>query len=220
VAVTSFWNDTKSVFTDNIQSDGEAIAALSMLTYPDGTPVESEAVFGKARKDENLTLTSVVSYLISINLPETSQSEDFETPAIENIKALSATWAAEAGNPFRLELFAVRSFSDEFTRAIVTDIPLVPIVFVIMSIFTCVVFFQFDWVFSRSLLGFGAVVSVLLAIMSGYGLLFIFGIPFTSMTQILPFIMFGIGKWKTSKFSLLSEISWISYSLFPPNRFG
>jgi len=193
VAVTSFWNDTKSVFTDNIQSDGEAIAALSMLTYPDGTPVESEAVFGKARKDENLTLTSVVSYLISINLPETRQSEDFETPAIENIKALSATWAAEAGNPFRLELFAVRSFSDEFTRAIVTDIPLVPIVFVIMSIFTCVVFFQFDWVFSRSLLGFGAVVSVLLAIMSGYGLLFIFGIPFTSMTQILPFIMFGIG---------------------------
>eukprot|EP00555_Chaetoceros_dichaeta_P003121 CAMPEP_0198248380 /NCGR_PEP_ID=MMETSP1447-20131203/135_1 /TAXON_ID=420782 /ORGANISM="Chaetoceros dichaeta, Strain CCMP1751" /LENGTH=170 /DNA_ID=CAMNT_0043932731 /DNA_START=121 /DNA_END=629 /DNA_ORIENTATION=+ len=29
--------------------------------------------------------------------------------------------------------------------------------------------------------------------MAGYGLLFIIGVPFTSMTQILPFIMFGIG---------------------------
>mmetsp|Transcript_30078 Transcript_30078/g.35735 ORF Transcript_30078/g.35735 Transcript_30078/m.35735 type:complete len:571 (+) Transcript_30078:3-1715(+) len=29
--------------------------------------------------------------------------------------------------------------------------------------------------------------------MAGYGFLFIIGVPFTSMTQILPFIMFGIG---------------------------
>jgi len=35
-----------------------------------------------------------------------------------------------------LEFFAERSFDDEFERAIVKDIPLVPMIFVIMSIFT------------------------------------------------------------------------------------
>lgn len=62
-----------------------------------------------------------------------------------------------------------------------------------MSIFTCTIFFRRDWIFSRTLLGLGAVASVLLAIFTGYGVLFICGVPFTSITQILPFIMFGIG---------------------------
>ena len=80
-----------------------------------------------------------------------------------------------------------------FERAIVEDIPLIPIVFIIMSVFTALVFFKRDKVQSRSLLGFGAVVAVLLSLLSGYGLLFIIGIAFTSMTQILPFVIFGIG---------------------------
>jgi uncharacterized BrkB/YihY/UPF0761 family membrane protein len=62
-----------------------------------------------------------------------------------------------------------------FTRAIVDDIPLVPIVFVVMAIFTSLIFWKKDKVQSRSLLGFGAVVTVLLSIMSGYGLQFLIG---------------------------------------------
>jgi hypothetical protein len=194
VAVTKFWNGTASIFADEIQSDGEAGGALSAPVYPDGTPVETQAVVGKAVRDGSGLLTFAESFVIRIDLPETDEAEDFETDAINRILELNEAWAAEAYTSFRLEIFADRSFSDEFTRAIVTDIPLVPIVFVIMSVFTCFVFFKRDWVFSRSLLGFGAVVSVLLSIMTGYGLVFIFGVPFTSMTQILPFIMFGIGK--------------------------
>ena len=44
---------------------------------------------------------------------------------------------------------------------------------------------------SRSAVFLGAILA--LAIMTGYGLSFMIGVPFTSMTQILPFIMFGIG---------------------------
>ena len=80
-----------------------------------------------------------------------------------------------------------------FERAIVRDIPLIPIVFVIMSIFTALVFWKKDKVRSQSLLGFSAVLSVLLSLFSGFGLLFIIGVSFTSMTQILPFVIFGIG---------------------------
>lgn len=64
---------------------------------------------------------------------------------------------------------------NRFSRAIVNDIPLVPIVFVVMGIFTSLVFWKKDKVQSRSLLGFGAVVTVLLSIMSGYGLQFVIG---------------------------------------------
>ena len=62
-----------------------------------------------------------------------------------------------------------------------------------MSIFCCIVFFKRDKIRSRTLLGFSAVVAVLLSMISGFGLLFMCGVPFTSMTQLLPFVIFGIG---------------------------
>jgi hypothetical protein len=64
---------------------------------------------------------------------------------------------------------------DRFERAIVNDIPLVPIVFVVMSVFTGAIFWKRDKVRSRSLMGFGAVLAVILSILSGYGLLFLSG---------------------------------------------
>jgi len=39
----------------------------------------------------------------------------------------------------------------------------------------------------------GAVGSIMLSIMLGYGILFTISVPFTSMTQVVPFGMFGIG---------------------------
>jgi len=75
----------------------------------------------------------------------------------------------------------------------VKDIPLVPIVFVLMALFTSLVFWKKDKVRSRSLLGFSAVFSVMLSIMSGFGLMILTGVPFTSLTPLLPFVLFGIG---------------------------
>jgi len=43
------------------------------------------------------------------------------------------------------------------------------------------------------LLGIGAVVCILLSIITGYGLLFMFGVAFTPVTTMMPFLMFGIG---------------------------
>jgi len=33
----------------------------------------------------------------------------------------------------------------------------------------------------------------LFSLLSGFGFLFVCGVPFTSMTQILPFVIFGVG---------------------------
>lgn len=190
-AVTNFWNDTESFFNDAIITDEEAIRAISAQFYPNGAPVDIEQILGNPVRGEDGILISAESLVFVILLPDTEDAEDLETKALDNIFNLQDAWSADDNTDFVLQVFADRSFSDEFTRAIVSDIPLVPVVFVIMSIFTCVVFWRKDWVYSRTLLGLGAVVTVFLAIMSGYGILFIIGVPFTSMTQILPFIMFG-----------------------------
>ncbi len=191
---TAFWNHSLSFFESQVTNDDDVILALSTSTYPSGLPVDLMAITGNPTIDEVGFLVDAAVFLVKFDLPPLDPiTVDFEELVLEKLLELQEKWIQEDGNKFRVDFFAERSFSDEFSRAIVKDIPLVPAVFVIMSIFTSLVFWQRDQVQSRATLGFGAVCCVLLAIMTGYGLLFICGVPFTSMTQILPFIMFGIG---------------------------
>lgn len=190
--ITSFWNDTTSVFESSVNSDDDLLEALSASRYPDGRPVDLEGIVGYPELDQDGMLVSGQSFVVVIRLPATTEAEDFESNAIDRILDLQDAWDAEE-IAYHVEFITERSFDDEFGRAIVNDIPLVPLVFTVMSIFTCLIFAKWDKVQSRALLGFGAVMTVLFAIMCGYGLLFTIGVPFTSMTQILPFIMFGIG---------------------------
>jgi predicted RND superfamily exporter protein len=194
--IVDFWNETAAIFDSQVPSsaDNKAVAILlSASTFPDGTPVSRNDLFGNAILGPDGVLESAQSYTVIIDFPDTDAAEDFEEYALDAILALNEEWKKDATTALRVEVFADRSFSDEFTRAIVNDIPLVPIVFVVMSIFTCLVFAKRHKVHSRSLLGFGAVMSVLLSLMSGFGLMFVCGVPFTSITQLLPFIIFGVG---------------------------
>ena len=193
VSFAKFWNNSLATFDAQIQTDRDAISIMSSTTFPDGSPVDWQNMYGRAVRDDDGMLVEAFAYFMHILVPDVDDAEAFEQRALDTLQALRDEWMNEEGNEVQLDLFVERSFSDEFSRAIVADIPLVPMVFFIMSAFTCFVFLRRDWVYSRSLLGFGAVVSVLLSIMTGYGFLFIIGVPFTSMTQILPFVMFGIG---------------------------
>ena len=183
VSITQFWNNSIGIYQSSVQSEDDAKATLSRKRLPDDTPVDRNTLFGFAEFNGD-TITSAKAFFMVVRLPEVDDAEGFEGDALDRLLDLKDAWEAEPNNIFRVETFAQRSFADEFTRAIVNDIPLVPAVFVVMSVFTCVVFFRRDWVYSRSLLGFGAVVCVLLSIMTGYGLLFLIGVPFTSMTQV------------------------------------
>ena len=191
--VTRFWgNNYQDFVAQGYTTDEQIQQVVSEKNYPDGSPVDVPSIFGNAKYDnQGEILTSAESAFLYVGLPESEEAEDFEADAIENVKELREE--LRKGNGFQVEYFTERSFSDEFERAIVDDTALVPMVFIIMSVFTCFVFSKCDAVRSRSLLGFGAVCSVLMAILSGYGLLFLIGTPLTSMTQILPFIIFGIG---------------------------
>jgi Niemann-Pick C1 protein len=82
-------------------------------------------------------------------------------------------------------MLATRSFEDEFVRGVYKDLVLLPLVGFFMKVFTCFVFSKHgDPLNSRVLLGMGANITVTISIMTGYGLLFIIGVPFTSLSQV------------------------------------
>jgi len=191
---TRFWNNDFEEFTQGSQNDRKTIEAMSATVYPDGVPVDTRTIFGKPERAEDNILTVAQGYRALISVPRIfPDTEDWEKDAIDALLTLADNWDSEEDNVFRLEFFTQRSFDDELTRAVVKDIPLVPGVFLVMSLFTGFIFFRRDWVNSRVALGFGAVCTILLSILTGYGLLFVIGVPFTNMTQVLPFVIFGIG---------------------------
>jgi Niemann-Pick C1 protein len=216
------WNTSSAFFQSNVTSDQEAIEGLSVRFMSDLFPVVEELFYGYPQRDENDLLTSVTSYSIFIHFPHVDLAEDVEEKALDVVLDYQQKWKDDPESNLYVEVAAERSFPDEFTRAIIADIPLgkmhagsmlhtdiaevfcshivlnfvftsVPVVFFLMSSFTCAVFFKRHKVQSRTMLAISAVVGVLLSMCFSYGMLFIFGVPFTSITQMLPFIIFGIG---------------------------
>lgn len=186
--ITQYWNNNSTAYA--LQNETDIRETVSSPYFPDGTTSAGSLLVGKPEYD-NITglLVGAQSITVVISLPqddENGETSEFEEVALEQMLKLKDDWLEEG--PHRIEVVADRSFSDEFERAILIDLPLVPLVFFIMGAFTSLVFWKKDRVLSRSFLGLLAVVSVLLSIMAGYGIMFACGVPFTSATQIIPFV--------------------------------
>ncbi|CAM9503125.1 unnamed protein product, partial [Ectocarpus sp. 13 AM-2016] len=95
------------------------------------------------------------------------------------------------------EVFYVtsRSFDDALEESVSGEIFLYVATYVIMVLFVTVALGRCcaGPVERRSLLGVGGIVLVVAAGLAAYGLNSGFGVPFTSLSQILPFILVGIG---------------------------
>jgi hypothetical protein len=111
--VTNFWNDTVSIYAEQVQSDNEAIETLSAEYYPDGTPVAELNIMGYPVRDSSGLLTSAQMFTVIISLPESDASEKFESKALDIILDIRKAWKAEVGNSFKVEVAAERSFEDE-----------------------------------------------------------------------------------------------------------
>lgn len=193
MSVTRFFKHDLTQFDKVYEEGGEEaiIKTISADTYENLTPVDTDAILGNFDKDDETgMIVSVQSYKIYFLLANVDGLEELEGLLLEKIYALQAAWDIDE-SPLKLEFFSMRSYSDEFARAIEKDLFLLPVVFLLMSGFTCLVFFRNDRVQSRAVLGIGSVFTIVLSLMSSFGLMFIIGVPFTSMTQILPFVIFG-----------------------------
>ena len=194
VSPACFYGFNTNLFHTSDPTNEEVITKLSSTTYPNGADAEVHSLYGRPVRNQTTGLLESVQMLSTfISLPDLGEgTKDFEKDVIDRLMHMRDTWGADISTNAVLEFYTARSFGDEFFRAIVDDIPLIPGVFLAMSLFTAAVFARRKHP-SRSLLGLNAVVAVALAIMSGYGILFMSGTGLTSMTQILPFVIFGIG---------------------------
>jgi Niemann-Pick C1 protein len=182
--IVHFWNVSSEIFAND---PNEVAPTLSEDFYPNGGPVPKKFSMGHAIYGDDGILTSVESFSVLFRLPMVDASDALEEMALDRI--LPMTYP-----DLTVEILTRRSFDDEFRRLIMGDLWLGPFVYILMSIFTCVVFWKRDdRIRSQASLGLGAVASVLLAIMLGYGIVFIIGVPFTIISQLIPFIFFGVG---------------------------
>ncbi|CAB9499475.1 Pick C1-like protein 1 [Seminavis robusta] len=194
VSATRFWYHDEELYDSQVKNETELVQQLSAPEYPGGVPTDAEYVMGKVQRNINGTIIDVPAFFVYILLTDKGeQTMEFESAVLERLANLQAQWDDDTSNSLRLDYFTERSGADEFRRAIDADVYLLPIVFLVMSAFTCLVFIQTDLVQSRCLLGLGSVLSILLSLFTGFGLLFVCGIPFTSFTQLLPFVVFGVG---------------------------
>lgn len=193
--VTRFFNNSRQIFESQIQTHDELMEALSASIYPDGTFVLRAEIFGKVVVNEETNmLESAESYLMTLGLPKDddmlSKTEEYEEKSVENIFDMAeANW----DGTIVVEQFNQRSFAYEFGRGFTQNIPLLIAAFTIMIVFTIGVFSRKNWVLSRASLGAAAVCNATLGLMAGFGLMFICGIPITSIHGMLPFILVGIG---------------------------
>ncbi|CAB9514752.1 Pick C1-like protein 1 [Seminavis robusta] len=219
IGITRFWYYDSDLFESQELTDRQVMQAISNESYPDGVPVNRDFILGQyeitnettvynpAMEKEVVwgtdpTVTFAKSFLETLLLPETETAIEFETAAIENLLELQQQWREAAEQEvadglqyttYQLEFFTMISYNSEFEKAIFKDLPLTFMVGAIMVAFTCIVFYRPDRVKSRSLLGVSSVFTIAMSLAMGHGIMFVAGIPFTNMTMMLPFVVFGVG---------------------------
>ena len=205
--VHRFWRYRREEFERTIGSDEELRLAMSQINFPDGAYVDEHSILGHPQRDNVTLIGSAFGYNatllqsallipIVVVLPNHKLSKDWEEAALEVMLDLQEQWNSMPASEKHLRIFVQSSgaFPTEFKRGIVADMPYVVMVFIIMSVFTCLVLSRCNPVFSRSLLGFAAVVSVLLAIMAGYGFMFLTGVPFTAYVPYYIIVLSMVGS--------------------------
>jgi predicted RND superfamily exporter protein len=113
-----------------------------------------------------------------------------EQRIIQTLQQLHLEWEGD----FAFEFHSSSSFSDEFNREVFREILLLPVVFIFLVIFTALVSYKYsDWFLSQTFLGIGAVIGVAASILSGFGIMFVIGVPLTNLALACVFVVFGIG---------------------------
>jgi len=200
-----FWNNDIELFENLVKDDQDVIEMLSSQRYEDDTPVDISALAGRAELYPNGTIYYAASYIMLVRLPVRynpdifgrnfggANEDDYERAVFDNVLALREELVSDPNSDYTVEMFTRRAFEDELFRGIAEDVPLLPMVIAIMVGFTSFAFFRWDPVNSKCLLGLGGVTTIVLSILTGNGIMFCCGLPFTPMTTILPFVVLGVG---------------------------
>jgi hypothetical protein len=194
-SATQFWDHNETLFDMSVDSDAAVVRALSKKRFSGGGPVFQEALFGKFRSvnqtfvynananeifyyahDQDY-LTHVPSYEVIIGMPDIDDSYYFQERLLVMFNEIQRDWQQqtqdENPNDIQLEFFCSYAYELEYARALYKDFYLVPVIFLVMLGFTCLVFhwygLQQAHAPTRATIGVASVVTVGMSLVSrGY----------------------------------------------------
>ena len=182
-----FWQANRTLYQQAVSSDEDLQLAVSALTYPDGSPVNRDIIFGKMKLDGSQNLVGAEGLLIGYFLiggddDHVSNQMRWESKFLDVLSGNTHSIA----KVFR---YSARSLDDELAKAIGGDIFLVVITYVAMTVYCCFALGKMTKVGSRVGLALAGIVEIVLALVAAYGFSSGIGTPFISIHQVLPYIM-------------------------------
>jgi len=203
--VTGLWFHNVTIFEQKVQTDEDAQRSLGIQFLPgQDEPFDPTNFVGfpEYQDDEGNSknkrrLVSAKSFFTGIRLPYPKEAlgdvNKITASMRDEMLLLQQEWKDDPDNMYRVELLIKNSFEQELLRGIQQDLPIIPFAMILMSGFTALVFFKCDWLHSQCLLGVGAVACVTLSLLTGFGIMFLVGMPFTTMTLTLVCVLYGVG---------------------------
>ncbi|CBN79517.1 conserved unknown protein [Ectocarpus siliculosus] len=197
--VTRFW-DGFAAYEASVTSDADVLEAVNVEAFPDGFPVNQQTLFGNGivyDDDGNISGVKAIiqGYALSSDPDDDADINkevfDWNEAFQDKLEASTDDFA----DVFEVFYLTSRSFDDALEESVSGEIFLYFATYVIMVLFVTVSLGRCcaGPVERRSWLGVGGIMLVVAAGLAAYGLNSGFGVPFTSLSQILPFILIGIG---------------------------
>ncbi|CAM9170392.1 unnamed protein product, partial [Ectocarpus sp. 8 AP-2014] len=196
--ITRFWGDF-ATYEASVTSDADILATVNATTFPDGQTVNQQALFGNGityDDDGNISGASVViqAYALWADPDEDAEiNEDvFDWNGAYQDAMVEATDDFDVVDVY---YFTSRSIDDALAESVSGEIYLFITTYVLMVAFVSVAIGRCCTgpVKQRSWLGVSGIMLVVASGLAAYGLNSGFRVPFTSLSQILPFILVGIG---------------------------
>ena len=198
--VTMLWNNSQTVMEGEVLSDADVQLAVAAKKFPDGSDMDSREIMSRPTH-RNGVIVGAESLLMEFMIPsDHTKSADLETAVLERLLQLREDWS-DHSSQFDLEIFTYSSLEKETTRAVMKDLPLIAVVFVIMALFTCAVFSSKTGSTgdgksnysssSHMLLGLGAVVCIVLSLATSYGILYIIGMSSVTSSRVAAVIVYS-----------------------------
>lgn len=193
---TRFWGNDFDVYEASVTNDAELLESINIDVFPDGQAVSFEAVFGNsATFDDSGAIVSAVAMTQSYSMRQSDGLEDEVSDWQADYQDLLDEEADTYSAILNVKYLTGRSIDDALAESITGEIYLFVATYVLMVIFVMIVIgrCRAGSVRRRSWLGLGGIGFVMAAGLAAYGVNSGFGVPFTSLSQILPFILIGIG---------------------------
>ncbi|CAN0119730.1 unnamed protein product, partial [Pylaiella littoralis] len=210
--ITRFWGNDLATYEASVTSDADVLAAISVSNFPDGQAVLLQAVFGNSLTYDDATGGAVSaricmqSYELGLTanddeeFREVREWEKLFHDLMEGIITGEEADGAGGGEDdiaaaFNLRYFTGRSMDDALAASVNGETHLFVVTYFIMVVFITINLGKCGAgaVRRRSWLGMSGVLIIVFAGVAAYGLNSGFGVPFTTLSQILPFILIGIG---------------------------